>query len=138
MKLCDEIVTVYNARVAPEMRTEVYAPTVLRGVSWQRETVSVVVGSGLKAANRHTLRIPEEVDAGGSVWVEPKDYRAAADVCGLWTLQKGDVIVKGECTDILTLAQLRERFGAENVLTVVGVTDNRHASNAKHWKVTGA
>ena len=138
MQLCNETVTVYNARVDPARRMEVYAPTVLEGVSWHSETVSAVVDSGLKAANRFTLRIPEAVKAGGRTYVEPAEYRTAPDVSGLWTLQKGDVIVKAACTDVLDPARLRERFGADRVLTVVGVTDDRRAPRGKHWKVTGA
>ena len=138
MKQCNETVTVYNARVDPAQRMEIYIPTVLVGVSWHSETISAVVESGLKAANRFTLRIPEEVYASGKTFADPKDYRAAADVSGSWTLQKGDVILRGACTDTLTPAQLRERFGADNVPTILGVTDNRHAPNAKHWKVVGA
>ena len=38
----------------------------------------------------------------------------------------------------MTPARLRERYGAENVMTVLGVTDNRRAANARHWKVVGA
>ena len=137
MKLCTETVTVYNARVDPGTRTEIYAPTVLRGVSWHCETASAVTEAGLKAANRCALRIPGDVDAEGKTFVEPKDYRAAEDVGGLWTLQKGDVIVRGACTDALTPARLRERFGADRVTTVVGVTDDRRAPRGKHWRVTG-
>ena len=138
MRLCSETVTVYNARVDPAQRMEVYTPTVLTGVSWYSEVVSAVTDSGLKSASKYTLRIPEEVDAAGKTYTDPKAYREAADVSGLWTLQKGDVVVKGSCTDTLTPAQLRDRYGSDRVLTVLGVTDNRRAPNARHWKVTGA
>lgn len=139
MKLCDETVTVYNARVDPATRMEAYTPTVLRGVSWHCRTEAKVTDSGLKAANVFTLRIPEDADAGGRTWAEPGEYRDAADVRGLWTLGKSDVIVKGEAAQSgQTPARLRERYGAENVLTVLSVTDNRRAPKGKHFKVTGA
>lgn len=138
MKLCQETVTVYNARVDPGTRAEVYAPTVLRGVGWRCETLSAVADNGLRAANRFVLRIPGDVDAGERAYAEPGDYREAADASGLWTLQKGDVIVRGEADEALSPAQLRERFGEGRLLTVLGVTDNRSAPNGKHWKVTGA
>ena len=139
MKRCDETVTLYNARVDPATRTEVYAPTVLRGVSWRCETAAKVAEGGLKAANVFALRIPVEADMGGKAYVEPADYRRAEDVSGLWTLGKGDVIVRGEVSENgQTPVRLRARFGAERVMTVLGVTDNRGAPNGRHWKVIGA
>lgn len=139
MQLCKETVTVYNVRVDPASRMEAYVPTVLRGVSWRGETVSAVADSGLKAANRFVLRIPEDVDAGGKAYAEPKRYREAGDVSGLWTLQKGDIVVLGEVSEAdLTPAQLRAQYGADRVLTVLGVTDNRRVPNGRHWKVVGA
>lgn len=148
MRLCGETVTVYNARVDPATRTGVYAPTVLRGVSLYCRTEARVTDGGLKAANVFTLRIPENVDADGKVYAEPRAYREAEDCSGLWTLQKGDAIVRGEAAGVqtgscgsggtTTLAQLRERYGSGNVLTVLGVTDNRRAPRGKHWRVTGA
>lgn len=139
MKRCDETVTVYNARVDPATRTEVYAPTVLRGVFWHCETVAKVADGGLKAANVFALRIPEDVDMGGKTYVDPADYRRAEDAGGLWTLGKGDVIVRGEASENgQTPARLRALFGAERVMTVLGVTDNRRAPNGRHWKVIGA
>ena len=138
MRLCDETATVYNARVDPAKRAEVYAPTVLRGVSWRAEQASGVTDGALRAANVFILRVPEGVDAGGKRWAEPADYRAAADAGGLWTLQKGDVIVRGAAAaDGQTPAALRERYGPENVLTVLGVADNRRGTRGKHWRVTG-
>lgn len=138
MKLCTETVTVYNARVNHETRMEEYIPTVLKGVSWHCQNVSRITDSGLKAANVFTLRIKETVDTGNKSYTEPEEYRRSQDVSRQWTLQKGDVIVKGETDRLLTPAKLRELYGSDRVLTVLGVTDNRRTSNARHWKVVGA
>ena len=138
MRLCDETVTVYNARVDPVTRAEVWTPTVLRGVSWRAESASRVEHDGLRAANGFTLRIPEAVDAGGKDWVEPKAYQTAGDIGKLWTLQKGDVIMRGSVSGDLSPARLCEIYGAERVMTVLGVSDNRRARHARHWRVTGA
>ena len=102
------------------------------------EQASGVTDGALRAANVFILRVPEGVDAGGKRWAEPADYRAAADAGGLWTLQKGDVIVRGAAAaDGQTPAALRERYGPENVLTVLGVADNRRGTRGRHWRVTG-
>lgn len=138
MRLCNETVTVYNARVNPVTRMEEYVPTVLKGVSWHCQIVSRVTDSGLKAANVFTLRISDPVNASGKSYTEPKDYGRSQDISNQWTLQKGDVIVKGEVDSALPPAKLRDMYGADRVFTVLGITDDRRAPNAKHWKVVGA
>lgn len=135
--MCDDVITVFNARVDPQTGSAVYAPTVLWGAGWFSRVLCAVAEGGLKAAGQAVVRIPAEVDAGGRRYVEPPEYRAAAEVGGLWTLQPGDVIVRGEAADQdFSPAALRERFG--QVCTVLGVTDDRGARRGGHWKVTGS
>lgn len=137
MELCDQVVTVYNARVDPRTREAVFAPTVLRGVSCRGEAVSGIVEGGLKAANRYVVRIPGNVDSGGKAYAEPEAYLRAAEAGDLWTLRAGDAIVRGEAAwDGQTPARLRQR--GLRVATVLGVSDNRRAPRGGHWKVTGA
>lgn len=137
MRGCDETVTVYNARVDPVSRMEAYVPTVLAGVGWHGRVASRAAAGGAQAANGFVLRIPEGVAAEGKAFAEPVEYRAAGDVGGLWTLQKGDMILRGECREALTPARLRQRFGAERTLTVTQITDNRTAGRGRHWRVEG-
>lgn len=135
MKLCDTVITVFNAKFDPEKDCDVYHGTVLSGVSWYEQSISNVTTEGLKAANRVTVRIPEHVLS--AKYVNPLYYANAPDVTGLCTLQKGDVIVKGalEASD-MTPARLHAEY--KDAMTVLGVTDNTHAPRGKHWKVTGA
>lgn len=116
---------------------DVYVGTVITGVSWY-STVKTTVDSsgGLKAADMFTVRIPLDADFGGKSYVPPREY-PAADPAAAFTLRSGDIIIKGAVTlnnprpaDIL--ASSTEAF------TIMGVTDNRRAPNAQHWKVTGA
>ena len=68
---------------------------------------------------------------------------------GLWTLQAGDIIVKASVPTTRTTttngvattaaiawtpATLKKAYS--DCVTVLGVTDNRRAPNAPHWKVT--
>ena len=162
MKLCNDTITVFNARVDPEAGGNVWKPTVITGASWfltDASTVDTAKG-GLVAANKATIRIPEGADAGGKTYADPKAYANAESVAGLWTLQAGDVIVKGSVptqgnreqgtgnrgdgetpapADPVpinwTPAKLKKAYA--DCVTVLGVTDNRRAPNAKHWRVTG-
>ena len=167
MKLCNDVITVFNARVDPEEGGNVWMPTVITGVSWWATDASTVDASkgGLVAANRVTVRIPADAIAEGKAYADPISYRNADSVADLWTLQNGDIIVRGDVSDTQTSsgsagdaailhggegwtpAKLRKAFA--HCATIVGVTDNRrmaaaplrlraglYASNAPHWKVT--
>ena len=138
MKLCNDVITVFNARVDPDVGGNVWVPTVITGASWFATDASTVDASkgGLVAANKATIRIPVDADTGGKVYADPVSYANAEDVSGLWTLKGGDIVVRAalEGTD-WTPARLKA--ACADCVTVLGVTDNRRASNAKHWRITG-
>lgn len=139
MILCNDTITVFNARVDPDAGGNVWTPTIITGASWWATDASTVDAAkgGLVAANKATIRIPEDADAGGKAYADPIAYRDAEDVSGLWTLQNGDIIVKGSATGVgWTPAQLKKAYA--ECVTVLGVTDNRRAPNAPHWRITGA
>lgn len=133
MKLCNETITVYNARLDREQDATVYVPTVIRGASWYGTAKSTVDSNGLKAASQYTVRIPADADTEGKSYTGTDEYKAADDVSVLFTLNEGDFIVKGAFSEVLTLPPRNTAF-----ITILAVTDNRRAPNAPHWKVTGA
>lgn len=136
MILCNETVTVFNARLDQEKGYDVYIPTVITGVSWFCEIASTVDSSGLKAANKYHIRIPVDADFSGKAYADPLAY-AAGDADSLFTLKTGDIIVKGAIEESgLKPADLQKRCG--EIVTILGVTDNRRAPNSPHWKVVGA
>lgn len=135
MKLCNETITVFNKRLAAETGYDVYIPTVISGVSWFCEIASTVDASGLKAANKFTIRIPTDADFSGKQYVNPVDYPQSDETVS-FTLGNGDIIVKAAITDSgLKPSDLQKLYG--EVVTVLGVTDNRRTANAPHWKVVG-
>lgn len=135
MKLCSETITVFNTRLDESTGKDLYYPTVISGASWYCEIVSTV-NEGLKAANKFTIRIPENADFGGKVYADTLTYANAEDVTGLFTLKNGDIVVRGAVTDTgLRPAVLHKNY---EVFTILGVTDNRRAPHAPHWKVVGA
>ena len=135
MKLCNAPITVFNSRMDGENGYDKYYPTVIRGVSWYSEIVSTVDKSGLMAANKFTIRIPQNADFSGKSYIEPKEYGRADDVNGIFTLGQGDTVVLGAVTgENLKPQDLHKQYEA---FTILGVTDNRRAPNAPHWKVVG-
>lgn len=136
MNLCNDTVTVFNSRLDPDTGSDVYIGTVISGVSWFSENVSSVDSSGLKAANKFTIRIPATAKFGSKAYAAPLDYAGAADVSGLFTLQNGDIVVHGAVMEPNPRpAALHKKYEA---FTILGVTDNRRTQNASHWKVVGA
>lgn len=138
MKLCNDTITVFNARVDPDVGGNVWIPTVIAGASWYLTDASTVDASkgGLVAANKATIRIPVEANTGGKAYADPVSYASAEDVSGLWTLKGGDIVVRDIVTgDDWTPAKLKAAYA--ECVTVLAVTDNRRASNAKHWRITG-
>lgn len=135
MKLCDETITVFNQRWDDDAGDQVYYPTTITGASWhatQAETVDPK--GGLVMANKAVIRIPEATASG---YIDPIAYHAAADPSGLWTLEGGTIIIKGEATGTTwTPTSLKASFA--DCVTVLGVTDNRRAPQAPHFKVVGA
>ena len=138
MKLCNDTITVFNARVDPEHGGNVWVPTVITGASWYMTDASTVDASkgGLVAANKATIRIPLDAETSGRAYIDPLSYADAEDVSGLWTLKNGDIVVRDLVTGTdWTPAKLKAAYA--DCVTVLGVTDNRRAPNAPHWRVTG-
>lgn len=167
MKLCNDTITVFNKRVDPNEGGNVYVPTTITGASWYATDATTVDSTkgGLVAANKVTVRIPEGANTGGKSYADPLTYASASSVEGLWTLQNGDIIIKGAVTpgegatedriwstdegdhivtdtgnNILliaawTPARLKKMFA--ECMTVLAVTNNRRAPNAPHWRITG-
>lgn len=133
MIMCDETITIFNRRNDEETGNNVYYPTTLSGAGWyatQAETIDP--RGGLVMANKAVIRIPETLAAN---YVSPIAYRTNPN--GKWTLEGGTIIVKGEVTgEGWTPASLKESFA--DCVTVLGVTDNRKAPNAPHFKIIGA
>jgi len=138
VKLCNDTITVFNARVDPDEGGNVWIPTIIVGASWYLTDAATVDASkgGLVAANKATIRIPVEVDTGGKAYADPVSYAKAEDVSGLWTLKGGDIVVKAAVEgDDWTPAKLKAAYA--DCVTILGVTDNRRAPNGKHWRITG-
>ena len=135
--LCNDTVTVFNARVNPETGGNVWIPTVIAGASWYLTDAATVDASkgGLVAANKATIRIPVEADTGGKAYADPASYASAEDVSGLWTLTGGDIVVRSavEGSD-WTPARLKAAYA--DCVVILGVTDNRRAPRAPHWRIT--
>ena len=136
MRLCDEAITLFNARRDGETGRFRYVPTVILGCSWHRgQRMGVDAKGGRVSADDCVVRIPVDADFGGKAYVDPVTWRTeGGEDC--FTVQGGDVAVRGVVRgDGWTPAALKA--ACADCFTVMGVTDNRRAPRGGHWKLTG-
>ncbi len=124
-------ITIYNRYF--ESRLEKYQRTVIRDVVWQATKAVSGRSTGVLASNVATVFIPM---ARGADYLKPKAWQAARS--GKWTLQEGDVIVRGEATDNITteytITSLRAEY--EDVVTITSVDAmDQGSANVQHWQV---
>ena len=74
----------------------------------------------------------------GADYLKPKAWQALVTKTGNWTLQEGDVIVRGEVTDNITteykLSDLRAEYDDVVVISSVDAMD-QGSPNVQHWEV---
>ncbi len=128
---CD--LTIYNCYLVNGAET--YQRTVIQRVMWEnRKARNVLASGGNLAADQAVVYIPL---ARGLAYLAPKAW--LANKSGHWTLQVGDVIVKGLVTDTIgpsfTISALKAKYDDVLVISSVDTMDMGSAS-LQHWKVS--
>ena len=134
-------ITVFNKRYDAEERTELFFPSRIKGVSFFKKHGASVQSQGLSSADVITIRIPIDADMDGKTYIEAMTYEALSDdeYAGYWTLQPGDLIVKGLVEDDEPISEVDLDQAYSDVVRVVNFTDNtdRASDTSKHWRVGG-
>ncbi|MBI5954372.1 MAG: hypothetical protein HY865_22170 [Chloroflexi bacterium] len=125
--------TVYNKYV--ENRAEKYQRTALSAVLWDSSSATVKHKSANMQDNKAVIALPHYI---GGAYLKPKVWLALVDKTANWTLQEGDVVVRGivvdEITEGFTLSALRAKY--DDVLEIVSVAFMDQGSpNTHHWEV---
>lgn len=122
--------------------------TVIRGVMLQASKAANVRQSGLEGADAVELYIPFSAPAVGNDgrskrFAGVKEFSAATDKSGLWTLSVNDdtcttIFIKGEVIEpTMTVQQLEATY--DGVYKVTKVDDRDYGSaDMRHWQVGGA
>jgi len=132
--------TIYN-KIAG---TETYQRTVISAVEWENRKASNGMRSGALASNVARVFIPKSL---GANYLKPKEWQALTTKTGKWTLQDGDVIVKGTVTDEIhiavvgppavaafTVTSLKNKY--DDVLMITSINSFDMGSIAlQHWEV---
>jgi hypothetical protein len=123
--------TIYNKYVTS--RIEYYQRTGILAVEWENRKAANVIKSGLLGADSVVIYIPFSV---GAYYLKPIAWQAAKT--GKWTLQVGDVIVKGLVTDEITggftMTDLKAKYDDVVVISSVDTMDYGSLS-MRHWQV---
>lgn len=136
MKLCTETITVYNHQIDTSTGDEVYSATTITGVSWHFHDAASPQTKGMKEADGCTVRIPTTAEA-TKAYLPPAEY-ATADPDAAYTLQPGDIIVRGEGPSGSGIRPAEILAAGHEHFTVTSVTDNRGTGRqSPHWKVVG-
>ena len=138
MRLCNDTITVFNKRYNADVGDYILLPTTISGVRWWGTQMGTVdPKGGVIAAKKVNIRIPTSANTGGKTYVDRLTYKNAADASNMWTLQEGDIIIKGTAEgDTWTQKTLEATF-SDICKVLPGVTDNRRAPNAPHIRVVG-
>lgn len=124
--------------------TETYQRTVIVAVEWENRKAVNGMRSGALASNSARVFIPKSV---GTNYLKPKAWQALTTKTGKWTLQEGDVIVKGAVMDEIreavvgppavaafTLTNLKAKY--DDVLTITSVdTHDMGSLVLQHWEI---
>ena len=132
-------ITVFNKWYNRETRLDEWKRTQIRGVNWYGGQAVSVTDNGLQSADTYIVRIPAASAPQGKQFVLPENYASAdsAALTGLWTLQAGDIAVRGlVADDIAKAADVTGKYS--QCFTVTGWRDNRRGSPAvQHWRIDG-
>ena len=131
--------------------TETYQRTVIPGdVQWENRKAANGMRTGALASNTARVFIPMSF---GSDYLKPRAWQALVTSTGKWTLQEGDVIVKGTVADEIhaavpgsagpplvpavpafTLSNLKAKY--DDVLVVTSCDTFDMGSLAlRHWEI---
>lgn len=128
--------TIYNKYIAD--RADVYLRTEITSVAWENQTgVKRLTSGGVISDDKAIIYIPFQR---GSAFLSPKTWQALAneDKSDNWTLQEGDIIVKGiasdEITTEFTVSDLMAKY--DDVLKItLAATFDMGSPALQHWKV---
>lgn len=128
---CD--ITIYNKTLVN--RAEVFYRSVVRNVGWQATKAVSGTKAGPLQSNIAEIFIPF---GGNTEYLAPKAWQALTDKSSNWTLQEGDVVVKGAVTDTIsgafTITDLRAKY--DDVVTITSVDAMDFGSpTVQHWEV---
>lgn len=113
-----------------------YFVRIIHGCSWYWKDSVVAGATGIQRIRSLRCRIPA-CAAGASGYVIPQEWKtlSPAERADHWTLQPGDLICRGELTEV-SPGQFNSLPSQMEAATIRAVRDNRRGA-MQHWAVVG-
>lgn len=143
-----EAVTVFNGRVDKETRRKIYISTVIRGVSYVEGKGSKVADNGVWSDDvQYKIRVPLiAVVQDNREYMRDLNYAKLdnEEAAKYWTIQKGDLVVRGEYAGDSPLLGEDEisAYAKEQGLDLIHVTEYADDTSGgslytRHWRIGG-
>lgn len=115
-------------------KTDKWIRTQLRDTSWYGKQASSVADAGLATADKYVVRVLE--DEMGT-YITPDEWNAMTFApSGVWTVQPGDIAVKGLADDEITTGPTQVTGKYKACFTVTAAYDNRRGF-LEHLRIEG-
>lgn len=135
MLVADEIVSVVNRYTVNG--ESAYTVRIIHGCSWYWKDAAVAGTTGIQ--RDHSLRCRIPVGAPGTEgYATPQEWKSLSEAerKDRWTLQPGDMICRGELTEVLP-GQFNSLPSKMEAAVIRSARDNRRGA-LQHWAVEGA
>ncbi|GFH93614.1 hypothetical protein IMSAGC003_00140 [Lachnospiraceae bacterium] len=143
-----DAVTVFNGRTDKATRRKIYTPTVIRGVSYVEGKGSKVADNGVWSDDvQYKIRVPLiAVVQDNREYMRDLNYAKLdnEEAAKYWTIQKGDLVVRGEYAGDSPLLGEDEisAYAKEQGLDLIRVTEYADDTSGgslytRHWRIGG-
>ena len=128
----NDVVTVYNKY--KNGTVEKWQRTVLKGVFWNSVKGAVVRKTGNTSADSLQLIIPCNIRS-NRAYKPPKAWARLEDKQSFWTLQSGDIVVKGDMSyEVEKSSSELNQF--DDCLKISSVDHKPFGGSMAHWEVS--
>lgn len=128
--------TLYNIYYNPSTKADTYFRTVIKDIAWEnRKAINVLASGGNQAVDKAIIYIPM---LRGDDYIWPKAWQILADKTAKWTLQEGDLLVKGSVSDELSSVFLPTALAAkyDDMLVITSIDEMDLSSRSlQHWEI---
>ncbi|MDL2276381.1 hypothetical protein LJC02_01885 [Breznakia sp. OttesenSCG-928-G09] len=128
------VVTIFNKKYDKATREDMLIRTVLehKRIRWESSDALTINGQGVTVADQTTVYIPLSLEG----YVSPKEYQSLEDISNKWTIQNGDIVIKGEVLENLSHSELEKKYDEVRVVQSVDTNDFSITEMLKHFEIT--
>lgn len=116
-------ITLYNLKYNPISKLDEYKRTVIYGVHWEDTSDLKLDEKAVRTEDMTEIVIPNKTG-----YVEPNVYAQLTSVEGVWTVRKGDLVLKGLVE--VEVSEIKDLKGYD-VRTISSISNVDYALNSK-------